>query len=88
MPYIPENSRKLYDPSIDKLIERLDGSEWNPGDLTYIIYRLMLAAYRRKPAFATVNALLGTLSAVGKEFYRRIGRPHETEAIRRNGDVC
>lgn len=85
MPYIKESRR----PQLDAVINQLVVSVAEPGDLNYVITRVLLRALgptegRRYRDYCTV---LGTLSAVDKEMYRRAIAAYEDECIERNGDI-
>jgi hypothetical protein len=95
MPYIDKKLRPGYDELVQLLRQRLyrgDGrnpaaGEFNPGQLNYIISRLIWWLFDDKPNYARANELLGVLEAVKQEFYRRRVGPYEDGAIKRNGDL-
>lgn len=87
MPYIECENRSRYDRHLNCLVEELDEVGWHPGHLNYIIYSLLKVKFMDKRSYTEGNKLLGVLSAVGLEFYRRLLGPYEDEAIELNGDV-
>jgi hypothetical protein len=90
MPYIKKCYREELDEHIDSLIEELKGwGEYNKTPkVTYIVYRLLKELFAREPAhwFEKAQALT-VLSAVENEYYHKVIRPHEEDAIKRNGDI-
>ncbi len=87
MPYIDEASRGQYDREINKLVRSLSQLGWPEGHVNYIIYRLLKAGFERSPSYTAANKFLGVLSAVSKEFYRRLAAPYEDEKMALNGDI-
>lgn len=87
MPYVQQNVRDFYDPVLDELIQKLTMVDTPPGDLNYIVSRLLGAAYKQHPSYETVNLLIGALTCAALEFYARIARPHEHVKHMVNGDV-
>jgi hypothetical protein len=90
MPYIKKCYREKLDEHIDPLIEKIkDWGEYNKTPkATYVVYKFLKGLYAEEPAhwFEKANALL-VLSAVDKEYYRKIIVPHEEEAEKRNGSI-
>ncbi len=87
MPYIHPNSRRKYDPHIKKLVDELCETDFNPGNLNYIITSIILKAWKAMPKYATIAMITGMLDNVKQEFYRRYAGPYEDEKIEENGDV-
>ena len=90
MPYIDQGSRQRVDPAIDKLIAQLQPRgdiRMAPGELNYVITRLLLAAWSVNPSYTVGNGLVGVLDCAKAEFYRRHLAPYEDEKIEQNGDV-
>jgi len=85
MPYI-EKTRRY---ELDKQgADRLGDFCATSGELNYVITRLCLSYLcRHHKRYATMNEILGVLSAVGFEFYRRVVADYEQEKIEVNGDV-
>jgi hypothetical protein len=84
MPYIKKEDRKLLDPHIDKLVS----DTYIPGELTYIIYKMLndLTKIRGK-SFSTMSSLISEVECAKLEFYRRVIGPYEDTKIEQNGDV-
>jgi len=85
MPYIKQNRRY----ELDKQgASRLGEFCATSGELNYAITRLCLSYLdRHHKRYATMNEILGVLSAIGFEFYRRMVASYEDQKIQENGDV-
>jgi hypothetical protein len=83
MPYIKQAAR----PELDKHIDRLNDMALDPGELTYIIYKLLLYICHRNRCYATYATVVGIVSCVKDELYRREIVPYEDQKIIENGDV-
>lgn len=78
MPYISKTAR----PGV-----AASGPE-NPGELNYLITRLVLDYIGREPAsYQRINDVLGALEGAKLEFYRRYAAPYEDIKLAQNGDV-
>jgi hypothetical protein len=87
MPYIKPVHRIALDPYIDALRDRLRTGGNCPGDLNYVISRLVGAQWIDEPRYKTIAKVVGVLTNVTQEFYRRIAGPYEDKAIEKNGDI-
>jgi hypothetical protein len=87
MPYIKQEDRDKYDEWLNALIVDLRESGWPPGDVTYILYRLMCRWFMDKPMYQTICEVRGVLAGVLSEFDRRFAFPYEDRKILENGDV-
>jgi hypothetical protein len=79
MPYIKQEQRN----------ELTQGKKpQDAGELNYQITKILLE-YRgsKGESYATYNEMMGVLSCVSQEFYRRWVVPYEEKKIRENGDV-
>lgn len=84
MPYIKKEDR----PKLDKLIEALSMNIENEGELNYTITRLIhLLVKKWGESYSTYNKLIGVLSCVDKEFYRKKTVPYEKQKEFENGDI-
>ena len=83
MPYIEGNLRTAFDPWLDKL----DGKIWSPGELNYVITRLIDDFLDSAPTYETYNAAVGVLACAQAELYRRRVVPYEDKKCLENGDV-
>lgn len=83
MPYIKVTDRKQFD---DKL---KDLTITKPGELAYC-FAVCIRAYltTRGITFETLSSVLGVLSAIDNEFYRRVVAPVEVAKQAENGDVA
>ena len=93
MPYILHSEegvtgREDYDKEIDAIIYKLHwGNHWNPGDVNYVIYRILLGWWKHERRYHTICNIMGTLSSVTQEFYRKIAAPYEDQAENKNGPI-
>ena len=95
MPYVNEVVKKNMAPFIEDLIQFLEHENTviQPGEFTYIIYRLMLAHREGLRAmigdhkYSSLAEILGCVESAKLEFYRRIVAPFEDLKITENGDV-
>jgi len=84
MPYIKSNRR----PPIDSATKELMSHVENEGDLNYAITKMLFSYIRQKGlSYSICNTLMGVLSCVSLEFYRRIVSPYEDKKIKENGDI-
>lgn len=79
MPYITKQDRARLD----------DGGEAeSPGDLNYLITKVLDHYLRRKGLrYAHLNEVIGVLECAKLELYRRIVAGYEDSKISENGDV-
>jgi hypothetical protein len=82
MPYLKKFDRAHLDQLLVGVIPL------SPGQLNFCITRLcqMYLKHNGK-SYATLNSVIGALECAKQEFYFRVVRPYEDEAIERNGDV-
>lgn len=84
MPYIKTGYRNVLDPLIEPLASQISFD----GDLNYAITCLILRHLRYKGLnYTNLNAVMGVLTCVQHEVYRRVGEPYEMTKIEENGDV-
>ena len=86
MPYIKAEHRPEIDEEVKPLAEMLGA---DVGKLNYAITTLLIETIKIQggPNYGRINALMGTLSCVKAEFYRRMAAPYEDKKIEENGDV-
>ena len=85
MPYIRPKDRG---PLLTQDVAHVGQSANTAGELNFVLTSICLGYLQRNGTnYATMNEILGVLSAVGFEFYRRIVAPYEQEKIEQNGDV-
>lgn len=87
MPYIKKASRPSVDRMVNPLIDHLKSlpMEEQDGALNYAVTRIIKNLYPKK--YFHLNRALGVLTAITKEFYRRVVGPYEDSKISENGDV-
>ena len=78
MPYVSNPMRKLLDTGSAPI---------NPGELNYLITKLILKYLGSNPGYTEINEVIGVLECAKLELYRRIAAPYEDEKCRVNGDV-
>ena len=84
MPYITAKQRVALDP----YIEAITGNVTTLGEMNYVLTRLLTESpATRGQRYRDAVYVLGSLAAVGLEYYRRQVGPHEDDAIALNGDI-
>jgi len=84
MPYIKKNKRDEMKGLINALSDQIGGM---PGNLNYVITKLVLNSMPQKPTYFNYNEMVGVLECAKQEFYRRAAVPYEKNKIDENGDV-
>ncbi len=79
MPYIKKDRRFMLNEGLN--------TPQNAGELNYNITKMVLAYLDGKEDYQHYNDVLGVLSAVAHELYRRRIGSYENLKIRMNGDV-
>lgn len=91
MPYIKQERRDRLDAKLTPLIYRLANSESDypagAGDLTYVIFRLLVHLFMDEPRYYRSRALHGALLDAWDEFRERYVKDYEREKREENGDV-
>jgi hypothetical protein len=83
MPYIKQE----YRPELNDKINDLTMVIINPGELCYVIYKILNDLTKENKCFETMSSLISEVECAKLEFYRRIVSPYEDEKIKENGDV-
>lgn len=88
MPYIKRESRKQYQEIISELAKLIpqDPTE-RPGHINYCISLLLERIYGKRLRYFQHNEVIGVLSCISQEFYRRKTAPYEEEKIIQEGDL-
>jgi hypothetical protein len=91
MPYTnAQNRLECLNEGLPRLVEHLKrktkGGKENNGVVTYVIYKILKEVYGQGRWEAKANAFK-VLASCRQEFEDKIMRPHEDDAIERNGDV-
>ena len=84
MPYIKQRRRLQLDTGT---IENSKFEINNPGELNYVITRLIDNYHSRRGDYQSVNDVVGALEGAKLEFYRRVAAPYEDQKAMENGDV-
>ena len=89
MPYIKREDRKKYDRLVDELVNELSQCDKLPvGHINYIITTMLDKAISKHGlCYDNINAMMGVLSCISTELYRRVAVPYENKKIEQNGDV-
>jgi hypothetical protein len=87
MPYIERDDRKQYDASLDDLGFCLDEYGYVAGHVTYVLYKILLRWWKKKPCYDTICQIRGCLIGTLSELDRRFFFAYEDKKIRENGDV-
>jgi len=88
MPYIPQDNRTVYDLDIERLLDTIARQTLvSPGELNYIISRLVWSRFNERPSYTRANELVGVLECVKAEFIRRKLNGYEDGKIAENGDL-
>lgn len=87
MPYIKDTSTRY--AIDDGVADHLNPYIITEGDLNYTITRLVdsYASRNGKLSYASINTVIGVLSCVLQEYYRRVAAPYENSKCQENGDV-
>lgn len=84
MPYINRDMRKEFEFCIEQLTDRIE----TVGELNYVITKLCdKYVITHGVNYENYNAVLGVLTAVTSELYRRKVTPYEDTKMMENGDV-
>ncbi|RLD09150.1 MAG: hypothetical protein DRI44_09145 [Chlamydiae bacterium] len=93
MPYIDEDLRKRLDNYIRDLVVKIHTDinlkQKLEGVANYCISRFLyeLILYDQPLSYANINKVMGILSCVEHEFYRRVAAEYEDKKALINGDV-
>ena len=79
MPYIEQDRRQLLDAYAVEA--------QTPGELNYVITKLMLRFLGSTPGYVDYNEAIGVLECIKLELYRRAVAPYEDKKCEENGDV-
>lgn len=87
MPYVKE--RGWIDSRLEPLLREFEHDKGiSVGEVNYMITQIILAwADSQGISYATLNSVMGVLSCVAREFYRRVVVPYEDKKCAENGDV-
>ncbi|HEX7060460.1 MAG TPA: hypothetical protein VF200_00715 [Woeseiaceae bacterium] len=83
MPYIRQDDRERLRPLLIGLSEIIE----TPGELAYVVTRLMLGYWRRAPSYQRWAEMRGAVADQIDEFRRRVVDEYEDRKRGENGDV-
>lgn len=87
LPYITKDRRDFLDGRIESLVRGLETLEWVEGDVNYTFYKILLAWFKFESRYKTICSIMGTLTSVTQEFYRKVAGPYEDKAEEKNGKI-
>ena len=90
MPYIIQADRKQFDPVIEELVDVITNhgfSKLTPGNLNYVVSKIIWGEFDKTPSYTFGNELVGVLECIKQEFYRRRLAIYEDQKIKENGDL-
>ncbi len=83
MPYIHPDQRE----SLDPLLRPLFRIPLTPGQLNYVITRIINAYWLRCADYQAIDEITGVLETAKFEFLRRVASSYEDMKKEKNGDV-
>jgi hypothetical protein len=88
MPYISRKDRKQYQEVLNSLAEIIPKDRMlRPGHMNYIVSLLIEKVYGSEMRYADHNEVMGFLTCIAQEFYRRKTSPYEDIKITEEGDL-
>jgi hypothetical protein len=88
MPYVPKADRQPYQQAVNAIAQQIpDDRMARPGHMNYVISLLINKVYGEQMRYADHNEIMGVLTCVQDEFYRRFTAPYEDEKIISDGDL-
>ena len=88
MPYISRNERKQYGQVLEQLAALIPQDRLKrPGHMNYVVSLLINKVYGSSMRYADHNEVIGVLSSIQSEFYRRHTAPYEDQKIKEEGDL-
>ena len=89
MPYIGRKDRAKYQELITELAEMIPKDAMSrAGNFNYVVSLLIEKTYGTKIRYADHNEVVGVLSCIALEFYRRKTAPYEDIKIGEEGDLA
>lgn len=83
MPYIPQVNRHPFDDRVDELV----GFISSPGELNYVISRIIQQYGGATDRYDKFNTIVGVLECAKLEYYATKVGPYEAKKRYENGDV-
>jgi len=87
MPYIKREKRVELDPLINQVVDvfKKIAEEERDGCLNYFVTRVLKALYA--PSYFNYERVMGLLSCIQHEYYRRWVAAYEDNKIKLHGDI-
>jgi len=85
MPYVSREKRPLLDLMLARVVTAI--RHLAPGEVNYLITRLLIAWIDGVPTYSRLNEAIGVLECAKLELYRRMAAPYEDTKRIENGDV-
>lgn len=85
MPYIDQEDRAQYQDIIKNSIAQLKSKPI--GHINYVLSTILWELFDINPRYTYGNSLIGVLSCIAREFYRRKLAPYEDQKIKSSGDI-
>ncbi|MBE3139911.1 MAG: hypothetical protein IMZ53_04915 [Thermoplasmata archaeon] len=87
MPYIDKSKRVMYDDYIHAF-ELMHADKATDGELNYLVTGLCHSVIKKQGLkYGTLNKIIGVLTCVIQELYRKIAAPYEEVKLIANGPV-
>ncbi len=88
MPYIGRQDRGQYQELLNELAKIIPQDRMaRPGHMNYIVSLLIEKVYGSSMRYSDHNEVIGVLSSIQLEFYRRKTAPYEDLKIKEEGDL-
>jgi hypothetical protein len=87
MPYVSKKKRDYWAVTVQRLETAMLVGDVTPGEINYLVTKLLLAWIGPNPGYSTYNAAIGVLECIKLELYRRAVAPYEDKKCEENGDV-
>jgi len=88
MPYIKAGEKERWEHSLEQLALSMTMSGITPGDLNYVLTRIVHMYVDHKGLnYTHLNDVVGVFESAKAEFQRRVVAPYEDSKIESNGDV-
>ena len=88
MPYIGRKERQQYQATLNELAKMIPQDRMaRPGHINYIVSLLLEKVYGKQMRYADHNEVVGVITCIAQEFYRRKTAPYEDIKIKEEGDL-
>jgi hypothetical protein len=94
MPYITQDRRDALDPIVEQLVHKLselqldnfDEKNSTEGNVNYFVSQLLNRVYT-PTSYKAINDVVGLLTCIKDEYYRKVAAPYEDQKEFDNGSV-